>query len=800
MLLNYLKIALRNIKRHSLRSFIHVIGLSIGIAACFVIYNLVTYEYSFDQFHPEKEKIHRVMSITGNAEEQWPNSGTHFPLAEAVRNELPLATEVNHFYTSNSVMVSSADGGKNYGRQSGVIFADSSYFQMFPYQWLSGNRVNALKNMNSIVLTEKAMQKYFGDISPNEAMDRELMVADSIQVKVTGVVADFKENSDFTFTEFISMATILNKESFRNEFHVDNWQNVTSSSQLFIKIDPNDFQKAEESLLAIRDKYIKQEGDWQTHFSLEPLSEIHFSQTYSTKSADKKVINGLIAIGFFILFIACVNFINLETAQAKLRAKEVGVRKSLGSSRKQLIAQFLSETFLIILCAIIIALFLSELGIAYFKELLPANLSFEYWSVNNVVFLSILSLVILLLSGFYPALLLSGYSPVKALKGDRTFKKGFDFQYFLRKNLTVLQFTLSIAFIIIVMAVSGQIDYLLKKDVGFNKEAVMYTYTAFDYKDQRNQVLREELKKQSFIQDVSLSSEMLISQGLWTTSISLAEDTSDFELSIQIKNADTSYVNLYDVPLIAGRNYRIDSDETLINEMAVRKLGFKSPEEAIGERIDYNEKELMIVGIFKDVHTQSMYSAIRPMMIKTDNNGLFTTNVKLKPNIDLVAAKEQMQISYRSIYPNESHEFKFLDKTVENFYQSELRMKRVLGFATAVAILISCLGLFGLSFFTIAQRTKEISIRKVLGASLSNILVLITKEYALLIAIAFVLSIYPAWYFLNNWLSNFQYRMELSALTFIVAGIIAFVLSLLIVGLHSLKAANSNPAEVLKDE
>ena len=315
MLLNYLKIALRNIKRHSLRSFIHVIGLSIGIAACFVIYNLVTYEYSFDQFHPEKEKIHRVMSITGNAEEQWPNSGTHFPLAEAVRNELPLATEVNHFYTSNSVMVSSADGGKNYGRQSGVIFADSSYFQMFPYQWLSGNRVNALKNMNSIVLTEKAMQKYFGDISPNEAMDRELMVADSIQVKVTGVVADFKENSDFTFTEFISMATILNKESFRNEFHVDNWQNVTSSSQLFIKIDPNDFQKAEESLLAIRDKYIKQEGDWQTHFSLEPLSEIHFSQTYSTKSADKKVINGLIAIGFFILFIACVNFINLETAQ-----------------------------------------------------------------------------------------------------------------------------------------------------------------------------------------------------------------------------------------------------------------------------------------------------------------------------------------------------------------------------------------------------------------------------------------------------------------------------------------------------
>jgi ABC-type antimicrobial peptide transport system permease subunit len=800
MLLNYLKIALRNIKRHSLRSFIHVIGLSIGIAACFVIYNLVTYEYSFDQFHPEKEKIHRIMSVTGNAEEQWPNSGTHFPLAEAVRNELPVATEVNHFYTSNSIMVGSVDGEKNYGRQRGVIYADSSYFKMFPYEWLSGNKATALKDMNTLVLTKKAVQKYFGDISPNEALGRELIFADTIPAKVTGVVADFKENSDFTFTEFISMATILNKESSRKEFHVDNWGSVNSSSQLFIKIDPNDFQEAEKTLLAIRDKYIEQDDDWKTEFTLETLNELHFSQPYSTKAADKKVINGLIAIGFFILFIACVNFINLETAQAKLRAKEVGVRKSLGSSRKQLIAQFLSETFLIIVLAIIIALFLSELGIAYFKDLLPDGLSFEYWSINNVVFLAIISMVILLLSGFYPALLLSGYSPVKALKGDRTFKKGFDFQYFLRKNLTVLQFTLSIAFIIIVMAVSGQIEYLLKKDVGFNKEAVMYTFTAFDHNDKRNQVLKEELKAQSFVEDVSLSSEILISHGLWTTTVKKVGDTTDFELSIQIKKADTSYINLYDVPLIAGRNYRIDSDEILINEMAVSKLGYENPANALGERVNYNRMELMIVGVVKNIHTQSMYSAIRPMMIKPENNGLYTTNIKLKSNIDLVAAKEKMQTSYRSIYPNESHEFEFLDKTVENFYQSELRMKRVLGFATAVAILISCLGLFGLSSFTIAQRTKEISIRKVLGASLSNILVLITKEYTLLIGIAFVLSIYPAWYFLNNWLSNFQYRMELSALTFILAGIIAFVLSLLIVGLHSLKAANSNPAEVLKDE
>lgn len=800
MLLNYLKIALRNIKRHSLRSFIHVIGLSIGIAACFVIYNLVSYEYGFDRFHPEKEKIFRVTSITGNAEEQWPNLGTHFPLAEAVRNELPMASEVNHFYTSNAVLVSSADKEKNYGRQSGIIYADSSYFQMFSYDWLSGNKLTALQKTNSLVLTEKAMRRYFGAISPNEALGRELLISDTIPVTVTGVVADLKESSDFTFTEFISMATILNSESMRENVYVDHWDNVTSSSQLFIKIDPNNFAKAEEALAAIRDKYIKQESDWHTNFSLEPLGELHFTQTYSTKAANKMVIKGLIAIAFFILFIACINFINLETAQAKLRAKEVGVRKTMGSSRKQLVVQFLTETFLIILFAIIVAIFLSEVGIAYFKELLPEGLEFVYWSAKNLIFLSVISAIILVLSGMYPALLLSGYSPVKALKGNRTFKKGFDYQYFLRKNLTVLQFTLSIAFIVVVMAVSGQIDYLLQKDLGFNKEAVMYTYTAFDPSDKQNEVLRDDLKKLSFVEEVSLSSDMLISQSLWTSTVTMAEDSSKTEMSIQVKSADTSYLTLYNVPLLAGRNYRVGSKETVINEIAATKLGFENPEDAVGKILSYNEQELLIVGIIKNVHTQSMYAAIRPMMINPETVRLFTTNVKLKRNIDLIAAKEQLQASYHALYPNESHEFQFLDKTVADFYQSELRMKKVLGFATAVAILISCLGLFGLSSFTIAQRTKEISIRKVLGASLSNILVLISKEYALLIGIAFVLSIFPAWYFLNNWLNNFQYRLELSAVTFAVAGLIAFVLSLGIVGLHSLKAANSNPAEVLKDE
>ncbi len=799
MLLNYLKIALRNIKRHSLRSVIHVIGLSIGIAACFVIYNLVSYEYGFDKFHLEKEKIHRITTISVNSGEEYPNSGTPFPLAEAARNELSTTSLINHFYFSEPVLVTSSDKEETFGRQDKIIYADSSYFEMFNYDWFSGNRLTALKKTNSVVLTEKALKKYFGNISPAEALGKELIFADSIPATVTGVVADFEESSDFTFTEFISMSTILNREDYRREIRADSWNNLNFSSQLFIKVDPKDYSVTEENLLAIKEKYVEQEGGWSTDFSLEPLNELHFGQNYGFKSVNKLLIQGLIAIAFFIIFIACINFINLETAQAKLRAKEVGVRKTLGSSRKQLVGQFLTETFLIILFAIIAAIFLSEMGIAYFNELLPEGLEFVYWSPNNIIFLSILSAIILMVSGVYPALLLSGYSPAKALKGDRTFKKGFDFQYFLRKNLTVLQFTLSISFIVVMIAVSDQIQYLLQKDVGFSKESVAYISTDSDRHDQRNALLRDELKKYSFVQGVSLSSDNLISQSAWNTRIKRVDDTTGLELSVEVKMADTQYLDLYKVPFITGKNFNT-SNETVINKMAATQLGFRNPEDAIGEIIEYFGDEYVISGVINDVHTQSMYEAIMPLMVYPDTRGLKTTNVKLKPNIDLVASIEQMQASYHAIYPNESHEFQFLDTTVENFYQSEVRMKKVLSFATTVAILISCLGLFGLSSFTIAQRTKEISIRKVLGASLSNILILISKEYALLIAIAFVLSIFPAWYFLNNWLNNFYYRIELSTFTFATAGFIAFVLSLGIVGLHSLKAANSNPAEVLKDE
>ncbi|GAA5028300.1 ABC transporter permease [Marivirga lumbricoides] len=798
MLLNYLKIALRNIKRHSLRSFIHVLGLSIGIAACFVIYNLVSYEYSFDTFHPEKEKINRLTTLTTNGVEDWPNPGSPIPLAEAVRNEMKSAEAVTQLYTIRC-LVESADKEDNYGITNKAVFTDPQYFEFFKYEWLAGNPAS-LEDAYTVVLTQSKAEKYFGNTTLNNIVGKELIYTDTIRVTVAGVVADLKEQTDLIFTDFLSYSTILNNPHIRKFRNVDDWETVNSSAQLFVKVDPTETELAKRELLAITDKNIEEDGNWTTTFDLEPLNQLHFSDNYAFHTADKSTLNGLIAIAFFILIIACINFINLETAQSKLRTKEVAVRKTLGSSRKQLVSQFLTETYILIITSIVLAIFMSELGIIYFKEVLPENFNFSYFTFWNLLFLLGLSLIVLLFSGFYPASILSGFSPIKALRSTQSAGRRFNFQYFLRKNLIVFQFASSIAFIIVILGISAQINYLMEKEVGFNKEAVLHINTPFKDSLSKTELLKAKLESIAGVKNVALSSDMLISNSLWTTSVDYEINGQKEEINIQSKIGDTSYLGLYEVPILAGRNFTTDETEIVVNEAALEKLGILDPQDALGKTVLYDSSNLSIVGVIPNIHTESMYEAIRPMMMGYDKRNLFTVNVKLASNVDVTGIVDQMKDTYKKVYPNETYEFQFLDETVEDFYRSEVRLQKVLFFATSIAILISCLGLFGLASFTIAQRTKEISIRKVLGASISSILVLISKEYALLIGISFVVAIYPAWYFMSEWLGNFQFRMDTPVSIYLLAGGIAFLLSIGIVALHSLKAANSNPAEVLKDE
>ena len=805
MLKNYLKIAWRNILRNKLRTAIHVLGLAIGIAVCFVIFNVISFSYSFDRFHSNKDNIFQITTLSSYLEQSWPNSGVPFPLGEAVKQEMTGIKEVAHFIRLGDALVLFPDGEKNFGRSNNFVFSDQGFFRVFEREWLAGNPTNALEKPNAVVLTERSAQKYFPGMDFSEVLGKELLYLeqDSILTQGSGVVKDYTDNTDFTFTDFISKSTIEITKSKRLPDLVSQWGSVDSNSQLFVLLeDGKSGEEVEAGLAGIVDKYIAHEEGRKTQFFIQPLSELHFTNPYTTQRAVKLVLKGLMIVGIILLVTACLNFINLETAQAINRSKEVGIRKSFGSSKKQLIQQFLTETYLLVALSIGVSFFLTELITYYFAGYLPDGLEIEILTIESVLFLLGLSVVLSFLSGIYPAFILGSYKPDQAIRGELKDPKGFSFGLFLRKNLTVIQFTLSIAFIISVLTITKQIDFLNSQELGFDKESVMYASAPYlDLSSGANNLLiKERLEQESFVQGVSLSSDMVASSGLWTTLIGFSHYDKKNEYEVQAKTIDEDFVQVNGLKLLAGKNLREISNEVLINETACLSLGFQNPEDVLGKVLEYDERELLVVGVVKDFHSRSLRESVLPMIMFYEIFPYQTINVRLEPGTSPIQAKLALDEIYKEHYPLESGSFMFLDETINRFYQDDAKMQEILAFASGMAILISCMGLFGLTLFTISKRIKELSIRKVLGASINQILLLVSKEYVILISIAFIIGSVPAYLFLENWLLSFSYRIDIPWKLFAISGIAALMLCLLIVGFHALRAANRNPAEILKSE
>ncbi|MBD8490924.1 ABC transporter permease [Echinicola sp. CAU 1574] len=801
MLRNYLIIAWRNLLRNKLRAAIHILGLAIGIAACFVIYNMLSYEYGFNRDVPGYDKIFRITTVTSHGEDRWPNVGVPFPMGDAVKDEVGGVESLARIFDNANAMVGLAERPTAFGRQRHVVYTEDKYFDIFPAKWLGGNPEKALNRPNTVVLTQSSVNKYFGEISVQEALGKELIYNDSISVQVTGIIEDIKENNDLIYTDYISLSTLTSSTSARKFINAENWDNVNSASQLYVQLShPQQLSSYETSLDQIIDKYLNNEEGWSTEFFIEPLSDLHFTVN-PNHTANKFTLMGLSIMAVFILMIACMNFINLETAQAIVRAKEIGIRKTLGSSRFQLMLQFFSETLVIALLALMLALLLTEFSVHYFAEMIPADMEINYLSTGNILFLLGLVVLVTLLSAIYPALMLTGYNPVKAIKNQLKDIHQNRWGYFVRKNLTVLQFTLSIGFIIGVLVISHQLKYLANESMGFNKELVLYADTPFLDESGRNDQLKESLERLSFVKSVSLSGDILASRSLFTTTIERHKGEEIEELGIQAKNGDSLFVDTYEVPLLVGKRIENDSTEILINETFMKDLGYDFPADAIGEQLVlYGERNVEVVGVVKDFNSRSLYEQIRPLVIFYEPEYFTKINVKLQANTNLQEAKSLLDKEMKELYPEEDSGFRFFDELVANFYQSEQKLQEVLSFATVLAILISGMGLFGLSAFTIAQRTKEISIRKVLGASASQILVLISREYMVLILIAFVLAVVPTWLLLEEWLKQFAYRTPMPISLYLLAGFLAFLLCVVIVGLHSLRTINRNPSEVLKSE
>jgi putative ABC transport system permease protein len=802
MLKNYLIFALRNLKRSKLRAGTHILGLAIGISICFLIFNIVRYANSFDKFHPDSDQIFRVGTVTDFGDGEFPTSGSPGPLGEAIDSELTGIAQKGRLYTLFETMVFLPDEEKVMGRSNTVTFADAGFFQVFPRKWLAGSAENSLDNPYSTVISMATVNKYFPGQEAGQVLGREIIYydVDTIRTQVTGVVADFEENTDLVFTDFISFSTIRSMDR-ENWFGLDSWSNINSSTLLFIKKETLKTESdINTGLDKVAKKYLNEEGG-ESRFILQPLKALHFEQDdFSSNSISKVFLNGLIFIGLIILTLACLNFINLETAQAIGRAKEVGIRKTLGGSRSQLVVQFLSETYLMVFFACLMSVPMANGLATVFKNYLPSGLEVNYLSWENLGFLAAISMVLTFLAGIYPSLILANYDPQRALKGERQYNGKFSIGVFLRKNLTVLQFAASIAFIILVSVISFQMKFISSQPLGFERDAVLYSQLPFMAGSEKAERLRDRIAQLSFVKSASLSGDLISSDGLWTSDIYVLNDTSETRFYIQVKNADSAFVAVNGLIVIAGKTSSNQSDEIMVNEAFTKEIGAERPEEVVGQLVRFGGSQRKIVGVVNDFNARTLREEIRPIVLSYVPQGLHVLNVKLEKGHNLASAKTEMEDLYKEIYPYDVSEFKFLDEAIANFYEEDMKIRNVLGMAGILAVIISVLGLFGLSSYTISQRTKEISIRKVLGASILQILGLISREYVLLMSVSFVLAVFPAYYFLNQWLNSFSYKVDMPYFIYFISGLGVLLAALLIVGIHSFVAARTNPAEILKDE
>lgn len=803
MIKNYITIAFRTLLRNKVRTLIHVLGLSLGIGICLLIFQVVLHAYSFDTFHPDGERIYRIHSVSEwQPGEKFESAGSSGPFGEVIDEELSSIEAKARLYALYETTVIVPEQQRFIGKSNRVAFADPGFFEVFPREWLAGNPATALTTPNQCVISASSLATYFPGYQAIDVLGKEMLwidAGDSIVAYVTGVVKDFDKPTDFIFTDFISFSSIAQAD--KNEWYgLHSWTNLNSSSQLFVKVREGvSKDELNEGLKLLAGKYVDTEND-DSRYEARALKEMHFTENYDDTVVSKDLLNGLVYIGLIILLLACLNFINLETALAIRRSKEVGIRKTLGSDRKQLIFQFLSETFLLVLLSSLVGLLFSNLTYQFFSSYLPETFTFDPYQWSSIGFLLGIVVVITLLSGLYPSFILSTYQPQRALKGEIQVSSSRGFGPFLRKNLTVIQFTASIAFICMVLVLRSQMQYISSQPLGFEKDAVVYTQLPFMGSPQTKQQLAYRIQQESYVASASLSNALVSSNSLWTSDAYFQTDTVEQTLYVHMMNVDSAFVEANGLRLLAGRKASNQKDEILVNERFLQKVGISDPSEAIGRQLRTGGELRKIVGVLNNFNARNLREEILPMVMIYQPDYYYLLTVKVQRNQNLAIAKQQLQAIVKEVYPYETGEFEFIDEVVKSFYQADEQIQGILTFVSGIAIFISILGLFGLSSFTIEQRTKEVSIRKVLGASIGSILILISKQYIVLIATATLLAIVPAYYFSNQWLLDFAYRISMPYHIFLIVGMAVLVLALGVALIHSMGIAKTNPAKVLKSE
>jgi putative ABC transport system permease protein len=808
MFKNYLKIAFRNLWKSKGFSATNIIGLAIGLATCLLIMLFVLDELSYDHYN---KKAHRMYRVDGDIK----FGGNRFVLATApdpmgptLKKDFPQVEQYVRFRNSGGLLVKK--GNENV-QQENVIYADSTLFDVFTLPMLDGNPQTALREPNSVVITETMARKYF---NTTRAAGRNLLINNRHNYTVTGVIKDIPSQSHFNFDFFVSMSTL--EESRRN-----NWISNNFNTYIVLK-EGADPKKLEAQFDALVDKYVgpavmqfmsinieefKKSDNYEKH-QLTPLTSIHL---YSDKEAELgpnssiQYVYIFSAIAFFILLIACVNFMNLSTARSANRAREVGVRKVLGSLKANLVKQFLTESILISCIAMVLALVLVFAMLPYFNHLAAKDIKGNVFAGPWLLPILLLFVLITgLLAGSYPAFYLSSFKPIQVIKGK--LAAGFKTSW-LRSGLVVFQFAISIVLIIATMVIYKQLHYIQSHKPGFNREQVMVIHNATPLGNKAKS-FREEVLKLPGIENATTTGYLPTNS--WRNDNPVfADPTLDQKraVSMQTWDVDDQYIPTLGMELVAGRNFSrefpTDSAGIIINEAAAKMYNFSDP---IGKSLYYirdinhpeNVSEMHIVGIVKDFNFSSLRQKVLPLSLMLGQNlGNMVLRVRSNDIHHLVA---QIEKKYTSMAPGEPFNYSFMDEDFNNLYRTEQRMGVIAISFSALAILIACLGLFGLAAYAAEQRTKEIGIRKVLGATVSHITAMLSKDFLKLVVIAALIAFPLAWWAMHSWLQDFAYRTTISWWVFIMAGILAALIAVVTVSFQTIKAAIMNPVKSLRAE
>ncbi|MBB6609998.1 ABC transporter permease [Pontibacter sp. Tf4] len=796
----YFLTAFRSLLRNKSYSILNIAGLALGITCSILLFLVIQYQLSYDNFHTKAEKIYRfVVTFPVNG---FNTPASHFPLAANLRSNGNLGFEAitqikGDMGAQINIPSNTVGTGRKFLVDENIGFVEPSFFDVFDFNTGPINVKSQFANPNVVILTQSLADKYFPG---QNAVGKVIRYNNQYILKVVSVMPDMPGNTEFPFVMLVSYETI------RKTLPTD-WGNLSSDHQTFVVLPDNMSPTTAETAV---NQFVKQHVERESpghnmQYLLQPLKDIHYNTSFFGAFAQtpisKELIWAMAIVGIVLLLTACINFINLATAQAIRRAKEVGVRKVMGSSRTQLVIQFLCETLLIVLCATFLSVILTELALPHLNTLLDLKISFSLFDDQVLLlFLVLQTLLVTLFAGFYPAFVLSNFQPITALRSRMSVQRFGGIS--LRQVLVVMQFTICQVLIICTLLVNEQMNYFRSKSLGFNKEAVITVFLPRNT-GYKIQPLRQELLNNPAIKEISFGSDAPSSGNISYGNFYFNHAAKDEDFQTHKKFVDPYYFSLYDMKFLAGKGYPSGDSihYMVINDTMRRKLGLKTPEDALGKHLSLGDKRYAgtIVGVVADFHQASLASPIEPIIMTKNPEAYSVISVK----IDMSQQKEALQHLekvWEKVYPDDVFNYEYLDATIAEFYQDEARQNTLFKLFSLIAIFIGCIGLYGLVAFMAAQRTKEVGIRKVLGASTFSITVLFSKEFVKLVLVAFVIAVPIAYYLINTWLQDFTYRITLGYGAFIVAGILTLVIALITMSIQAIKAAMANPVLSLKSE